>query len=215
LNRPTTTNRRHKGTSINTGKFRNLPVYTEILDTFHGQISALLTYHSRITIMRFDLHLPNMNFYTANEGNLVVSAFFKSIKEHLGRKRWKQHKHVIYGWTREVDENPNGHYHCFIGFKALYRHLGEISSNGCTGLWALIESCWKQTSTGHMEAITHHLVNRADPKSFDKAFFQISYLAKAKYKEFGTGETHKRYSASRLRRNQVHTLEIEFDFLAA
>lgn len=191
----------YKGVKINSGKFRNLGLYVEILDAYLTQIMNLLSCTSRITIMRFDLHLPHGKFFTPEEGNQLVSDFFKSMKESLSRKKCKGHKQVIFGWAREVETNASGHYHCFIGFKALHKFLGEISESGCTHLWGLIESHWKRLSGGSMQAAGYHTINRGVLEELDEAFFHISYLAKTKGKIFSTGETHKRYSASRLKPN--------------
>ncbi|MCP1649441.1 YagK/YfjJ domain-containing protein [Pseudomonas nitroreducens] len=191
----------YKGVKINSGKFRNLGVYVEFLDAYLTQIMNLLSHTSRITIMRFDLHLPHGKYFTPDEGNQLVSDFFKSMKESLCRKKWKGQKQVIFGWAREVETNASGHYHCFIGFKALYKFLGAITEDGCTRIWGLIESHWKRLSDGSMQAVRYHTVNRGVLKELDDAFFDISYLAKTKGKIFSTGETHKRYSASRLRPN--------------
>ncbi|MDI2410859.1 YagK/YfjJ domain-containing protein [Pseudomonas aeruginosa] len=194
-----------KGVAINSGKFRSLGLYVEILDSYLTQITNLFTYTSRITIMRFDLHLPHGKFFTPDEGNQLVSDFFKSMKEHLARVKWKSHQQVIFGWAREVETNASGHYHCFIGFKAVFKFLGEVSKGRCTHVWGLIESRWKRISGGSMQANGYHTVNRGEPKELDDAFFHISYLAKTKGKVFCTGETHKRYSASRLKPNSKQT----------
>ncbi|HFI2197699.1 TPA: inovirus-type Gp2 protein [Pseudomonas aeruginosa] len=191
----------YKGVKINSGTFRNLGLYVEILDAYLGQIRALFTYTSRITIMRFDLHLPHGKFFTPDEGNQLVSDFFKSMKEHLARKKWLSHQQVIFGWAREVETNSNGHYHCFIGFKAVYRFLGGFSKDGGTRVWGLIESRWKRIAEGFMQAAGYHTVNRDAPEELDEAFFHISYLAKTKGKVFCTGEPYKRYSASRIKPN--------------
>ncbi|HBP5434896.1 TPA: inovirus Gp2 family protein [Pseudomonas aeruginosa] len=191
-----------KGVEINSGEFRNLGLYVEILDSYLSQIRALLTHYSRITILRFDLHLPDCKFFSPNEGNQLVSVFFKSLKEHLSRKQWKGHKHVIFGWAREVEEKAKGHYHCFIGIRAAHKFIGEFLNREWTHLWGLLEKRWKCISRGSMQVSRYHTVNRGIPEELDKAFKHISYLAKTKGKSFGTGEHYKRYATSRIKPKQ-------------
>jgi hypothetical protein len=184
---------------INTGKFRTLGVYTKLLKGIYDQIHALLSHHSRITIAAFNLHLPVTDISTPSSSNQLVTEFFKRVKEQLGKSQWGSHTRVIHFWTREVGKTEKGHYHCFIGIKHSMVRPGGISSKGYTGIWKLLEIIWKELTGGFLRPTKYHTVNRGNVIQLSTAFYHLSYAAKVRDKDFGTGETHKRYSASRLK----------------
>ena len=187
---------------IQTCKTRNLAVYVEILDSMYTQITNLLSWHSRITVVRIDLHLPGKSNYCPKLENSQVSDYLKMVKCNLALKKWGGHKRVAYGWVREVCKSGHGHYHLYIAFKSTYRRLGAISGNGLTGLWYLLQRCWKSTTGGRISISNAHTVKRRDQGSLANCFHHLSYLAKTRSKDFGTKATHKRYSGSRLTPNQ-------------
>ena len=188
----------YKGIKIQASEPCKLGVYLEILDGFYDQLCTLLSKHSRITVVRVDLHLPEKDLYCAKLENQQLSSFIKTIKANLHLSRWGSHKHVAYGWVREVGKTGHGHYHLFIAFKATFRRLGAISSEGYTGIWDLLRSRWKQASGGSISVSNAHTVERNDFQSFEKCFHHLSYMSKVRDKHFGTGETFKRFSVSRL-----------------
>jgi hypothetical protein len=200
----------YKGLAINTGKYKNLGVYTTMLKPMLNQIDALLTYHSRIQLLRFDLHLPVTNLMTASLGNLVVSKFFKQVKQDLASANWNHQKNVIQGWAREVGDSINGHYHCYIGVSSTVR-LGTFYDGTPTLLWRLLYNRWEEASGGSVRPSCCHIVNRNNHKQLSDAFFHLSYMCKVRSKDFGTGEDHKRYSNSRLKPKKVADQYPDFD----
>jgi len=121
----------YNGLAINTGKYKKLGVYTNMLEPMLNQIEVLLTHHSRIQLLRFDLHLPVTKLMTASAGNLVVSNFFKQVKQDLASANWNRQKNVIQGWAREVGESDNAHYHCYIGVSSTVQ-LGTLYNDSPT-----------------------------------------------------------------------------------
>lgn len=175
-----------------------------------GQINALLTYHSRVQLLRFDLHLPVTQLMTASSGNLVVSNFFKRIKEDLAKSEFNSQQNIIHGWSREVGASENCHYHCFVGISSTAR-LGTFYGETPTHVWKLIFNRWKQLSDGSVRPskCSCHVVNRNNHEELEKAYKHLSYICKTRDKDFGTGEHHKRYSGSRLKpRKPTHQLLI-------
>lgn len=207
-----TYNPTYKGLAINTGKYKNLGVYTNMLEPMLNQIKALLTHHSRIQLLRFDLHLPVTKLMTASAGNLVVSNFFKQVKQDLASANWNHQKNVIHFWSREVGDSINGHYHCILGISSEVR-LGTFYSDTLTRAWKLIYNRWKELSDGAVSPsdTAHHVVNRNNHVELDKAFKHFSYICKVRSKDFGTGEHHKRYSSSRLKPKKVGYPHLAFD----
>ena len=184
---------------INTGKLKKFGIYTKILGSMYSQIHALLSHHSRITIAAFNLHLPVTEFIPPLSSNQLVTEFFKRAKEQLGKAQWGSHKNAIHFWAREVGETEKGHYHCFIGLRHSMLRPGGISSKGYTGIWKLLENLWKELVGGSVRPTKYHTVNRGNLIELGKAFYHLSYAAKVRDKDFGTGEKHKRFSASRLK----------------
>lgn len=195
----TTYDRAYRELPINTNKTREFGAFTEILEAIYNQLEALLSWHSRITVLVFDLHLPYSKISGHESGNQLVTLFLKKIKEDLASARWGGHTQIIHGWAREVGKGGRAHYHFYIGFKQLYRRVGAISESGCTGLWKLIQNRWSEVSGGFARPSNSHTVNRSNPHELERAFHHLSYIAKIRDKDFGTGETHKRYSRSRLK----------------
>lgn len=194
----------YKGLPINTGKYRNLGVYTNMLEPLLNQIEVLLTHHSRIQLLRFDLHLPVTELMTASAGNQIATKFFKQIRQDLGSKNWNYQDKVIQGWSREIGASKNAHYHCYIGVSSTVR-LGAFYDDTPTHLWKLIYNRWKDASGGFVRPSGHHVVNRFNNEQLNTAFYHLSYICKVRSKDFGTGELHKRYSNSRLKPKQdVH-----------
>ncbi|WP_248914535.1 YagK/YfjJ domain-containing protein [Pseudomonas moorei] len=192
----------YKDISINTGKFRNLGVYTNMLKPMLGQINALLTHHSRVQLLRFDLHLPVMDYMPAASANRVITKFFKKIKQDLSSPKWNKQVNVIHCWAREVGKSQNGHYHCMIGISSKVR-LGTIYTETSMLAWKLLQNRWSELSGGSLHGSTCHVVNRSNKKELDTAFFHLSYICKVRDKHFGTGEDYKRFSASRLKPKEM------------
>lgn len=210
--KPITVASTYEGLPINTGKYKNLGVYPNMLKPILGQIKVLLTHHSRVQLLRFDLHLPVTEFMTALAGNQVASKFFKQIRQDLGSRNWNYQDKVIQGWTREIGESNNAHYHCYIGVSSTVR-LGTFYGDTPTLLWKLIYNRWEELTGGSVRPSGHHVVNRFNHEQLSTAFYHLSYLCKARSKDFGTGEPHKRYSNSRLKPKQaVNRISINDDY---
>ncbi|MHA6136679.1 YagK/YfjJ domain-containing protein [Pseudomonas mohnii] len=195
----TTFNRQYKGLTINTDKAKKYGAYTAILDAMHRQLMALQTHHSRIQIVLFELHADVTNNSGASLDNPVVSAFFKQIKEVLSSQQWGGDKLIAHCWVREVGKKGTPHYHCYIAFKQFLRRIGSVSSSGYTGLWDLLCSRWNALTDGYIRANKYYTVNRDNHPELNKAFEHLSYMAKLRDKDFGTGDTHKRYMSSRIK----------------
>lgn len=189
----------YQGFRINTDRSLGYGVYTEILDGIHRQLKNIQTHHSRVTVMKFDIRLPSKKVYNVKEENRQIRAFFKCLKENMALKRWGSHKRVAHGWVREVGKSGHGHYHVFIAFKRFTKRLGTVSSEECTGIWGLIRKCSERTIGARPRFdLTRHVLERGDTEAFDNCFHHLSYYAKLRDKEFGTGNGHKGYDFSRI-----------------
>lgn len=192
---------KYKGLQVNNGKYRNLGLYTCILESIYDQLLAIQSHHSRIWVVRFDLHVPNTNLPAPSTWNLALSKFWGIVKKRLATKACYNIKEVAYCWCREVGESKHEHYHCYIAFKHETVSFGSFLRKRYTGLWGVLQDAWIELTGGFLKPVKSHTLNRGDVKTLHKVFKHLSYMAKVKTKDFGTGATHKRYNASRLRPN--------------
>jgi len=189
----------YKGLNVNACKDKGYGVYRLILDRIHAQLTNIQQYHSRITVVRIDLHFPWDHKTNHKLENELVSRFIKTCKADLGSLAWGKHKRFIHGWVQEVGETQKSHYHLFLGFQTLQRLLGTISGNGHTGMWKLFEDRWRELTGGTVHFVKNpHFLERNDKQKFADCFYHLSYLAKIRDKHFGTGETHRRFGFSKL-----------------
>lgn len=189
----------YNGFKVNADKDKGYGLYPVILKRIHDQLSILQEYHSRITIVRIDLHFPWGHKTNNKLENQLISRFIKLCKADLGSSSWGQHKRFIHGWVKEVGEVEKSHYHLFFGFQTLQRLLGKISGDGCTGMWKLFEDRWYELTGGTVHFVKNpHFLKRDEKQKFADCFYHLSYLAKIRDKHFGTGETYRRFGFSKL-----------------
>ncbi|BAR69248.1 TPA: YagK/YfjJ domain-containing protein [Pseudomonas aeruginosa] len=189
-----------KNQRINTNQAMGLGCYVAILDGIHRQLVNLQSYDSRIQVIRFEIRLPSKITYDVKEENRQLRAFFKSVKENLALKHWGAHRRVVHGWTREVGKTKHGHYHVFIAFKRLTVRFGTFSRERYTGLWELLRRCSKCITGANLRFCpVVHILERSDTTAFDNCFYHLSYIAKLRDKEFGSGNRHKLFDFSRLK----------------
>lgn len=202
-----------KGIKVNADKCKGYGVYPMILDRMHSQIFNLQSYHSRITVVRIDLHFPAGHTRNHKYENMMVSRYIKMCKADLGSIDWRRHKRIIHGWVKELGKSGNPHFHLFFGFQTLHRNLGLISGDGHTGMWKLFERRWQELTGGSVQLIRPHFVERDDRGAFDACFYHLSYLAKVRDKQFGTGESYRRFAFSKLPQKEKQLTVLE-EFMA-
>ncbi len=203
------------GLNVNANKNKGYGLYPVILKRIYDQLNVLQEHHSRITIVRIDLHFP-LNHKTDNKSeDQLISRFLKMCKSDLGSLGWGQRKRFIHGWVKEIGEVEKSHYHLFLGFQTLQRLLGKISSDGHTGMWKLFGDRWSELTGGTVHFVKNpHFLNRDDKQKFADCFYHLSYLAKIRDKHFGTGETHRRFGFSKLAPKQPEPIGLE-EFMTA
>lgn len=189
------------GHKVNACPIKGHALYVEILDGMYRQLQNLMTHHSRIQVIRFDIRLPPKKTYDAKSENQQIRSFFKTLKENLRLVRWGSHKRIAHGWVREVGKSGHGHYHAFIAFKRFTLRLGAISGGRCTGIWDLIKRCADRAIGGSTElSLRVHTLESNDTLAFNDCIYHLSYLAKVRTKVFGTGNGHKGFDFSRIPR---------------
>lgn len=163
--------------------------YKEILIAIAQQMDAMLSHHSRMLVLRVDLHIEH---YT--EDNLLLSRFLEKIIK--GCKSKYKMKRAGYVWAREQEKAKKQHYHL-----ALFLDGSKI--NFPSSLLDWIEERWqsKGKNTISIPENSYTMVKRKDRKAFYKAFYRVSYLAKTRGKGYRSNSAND-YSASRIKHKE-------------
>lgn len=195
------------------GQYQNLSVYhkpliEQYLSAIHRTFHAALHNHPRTFVVRFDLHLPLLNFDDSPNlySSTVISKFFKSLTakiKHDRRTKEKEGKRVHsctlrYVWAKERAQACTDHYHVAIFLNNdAYSHLGNYNNLGRNLSTKIIEA-WA-SALGIDEFVAKSLVhfpqeapiyyinrNKAESlETYKNAFYRLSYLAKLETKHFG------------------------------
>lgn len=175
--------------SVNNGEGK-YGCYKAILEQIHSQLTAMQSFHSKVMVLRIDLHVDQ---YTAD--NLVLSRFLEKVKRRL-TEHYKA-KRVGYIWVREMEKAKKQHYHL-----ALFIDGNKIQHPAKLIHW--IEERWQ--SRGQPKPYTpqncFYTLRRNDGRGFDAAFKRLSYLAKIRGKGY-RNESVNDYSASRIKPKKV------------
>ena len=165
----------------------------------------------RVFVLRFDLHLPDSYF----DNGSLVSKFTSSLKAQLEanyQRRLKDNPKAHYSplayiWTREEGLNNKSHYHFVILLNLdAYATLGTIprletidsQHFNADNMACRIIKAWASAlhinavyayplvhfpqNCGYKIGVFHEIL---DINSFEKMFYRLSYLAKARSKVFG------------------------------
>lgn len=160
--------------------------YIEMLARTHDQMAAMLSHHSRVLVVRFELRV---NEYS--EANELVSNFFRKLKKKLAAQYGLLR--IGHLWAREMVHAKQQHYHACImldGNKVLGpQHVLDL----CEHIW----SGWGQPKV-FVPKNCYYRIGRGDAEAFGQAFWRLSYLCKA------AGKGHKApgandYSLSRIK----------------
>jgi len=159
---------------------KRTPVRKDILKKILDQLIATSTYHHKLFIFRFDLHIKE---YTNN--NKVITDFnrrlFKKVKRHYKVKR------IGYVWVREQEKSKKQHYHYVLILDGSKVNSPHSLQTWISAIWSFDDgTChWSQyynISRAELGSVTHHL----------------SYLAKTRGKGYRPPQT-KDFGSSRIK----------------
>jgi len=164
---------------------RTSGVYSAMLKTMIGQLEAMISYHSKIHVIRFDL---KQNEYT--EKNTQITTFnrrlFKWLKRHYKLKR------IGFIWCREQETAKQQHYHYVLIIDGHKVEKATLIADKVKAIWNDIGgSYWLPKNC-------YYNLKRGDYKETQNAIFRISYLAKARGKGYRPPQT-KDYGTSRIK----------------
>ncbi|MBR9728294.1 inovirus Gp2 family protein [Shewanella intestini] len=199
---------------INNGQYQGFRVYHEplikqYLDATLRTMQHALNEHPRTVMIRFDLHLPVINFADSPTfyDSSVISKFFKSLDAKIkhdravkGREGKRVHPCSLrYVWVRECAGAATDHYHVAIFLNNdAYSHLGHYAYQG-KNLSTRIVEAWASAigiEEFSAQSLTHFPVNpmyyiNKNASNFEAvigdAFYRVSYFAKLETKHFGDG----------------------------
>jgi hypothetical protein len=159
--------------------------FVEVLQQIDGQLAAMLSHHSRVMVLRLDLHL-----YDYTDANGEVSRFVRKVKKRLCRRYgFSRVGHV---WAREIEKAKQQHYHIALFLDGnTVQHPAQVIR--------LCEEIWQ--GWGHPKPYTPEncfsVIGRNDARGYGEAFYRLSYLAKLRGKGYKAKAAND-YSASRI-----------------
>lgn len=162
-------------------------LYTTMLKKMLTQIEAMLSYHNKVLLIRFDLSQPE---YSDNSKD--ITRFFKLFSETIKRK-YKLER-IGYFWVREHEKAKSQHYHCFV----------LLDGNKVRTSHNTIEKArwyWEVQHDGRVhftQPKCYHMLHRNKPESLQDPIYHISYLAKGRGKGYKPAQA-KNYGCSRLK----------------
>lgn len=157
---------------------------THAIKSMIGQIDAMLSHHSKIHIIRFDLRI-----YEYTQNNEIVTTFNRRLHKWLKRKYIL--KRIGFMWCRELETSKKQHYHYALlldGHKINYPE--EVNKK--------VKDIWRQLDgSEYFPEHCYYNIKRNDYESIQAAIWRISYLAKTRGKGYKPQQT-KNYGTSRI-----------------
>lgn len=153
---------------INTNASKRQGCYVEILHAIDRNIVAMLSYHSRVFVVQFVVHL-----FDPEPLNTGISKLMKVFKKRLAHRY--SLSRVCGGWVRETGKSGVPHYHV-----ALFLDGNHVRSH--FRLQELIAEILDARNYPRASFVTSHMIARGDIESLANAFYHLSYLAKTRDK---------------------------------
>lgn len=135
------------------------------------QVETLSNKHSKLLVVRFDLHVPNDVWL--NDSKLI-----DKLLKNIRKTDYKDHL-LGYFWVLEREKKKKGHYHMVFFFDGQKRKSEWVAQD-------IIERCWQRAVSG---GIIHRtdgdgtgLLLRSDHKKRADTIYALSYLCKKRGK---------------------------------
>lgn len=171
----------YKGQSLVVNHMKDREFHSEILDRNMQLLNHMLSKHSQILLLRFDVRFPYG--MTAPIDNDIFQKFIENYARYLRRKHYDPH----YLWAREQKLKRNQHYHVYFLLDAneirYIQNLIKAEEQWGSALQiplhmakGLIHICQIDYRYNSM------IIRRYDAEAYDKAFRIVSYLAKTEHK---------------------------------
>jgi urease gamma subunit len=150
-----------------------------------NQVDTMLSHHSKIHIIRFDLRV-----YEYTENNAMITVFNRRLHKWL--KRNYNLKRIGFIWCRELETAKQQHYHYALmidGHKVNYPY--DVTNK--------VKEIWQQLDgSEYFPDNCYYNIKRNDYESIQGAIWRLSYLAKVRGKGYKLDQT-KNYAVSRIK----------------
>ncbi|MCB1616709.1 MAG: inovirus-type Gp2 protein [Pseudomonadales bacterium] len=160
-------------------------IQTVMMRKIIEQIDAMLSYHSKVIAIRWDLHQPS---YTPN--NQRMSVFLRRLKKRL--QTVYRIKRLGYVWARESATQVNQHYHFMVLLDGQKIKHSNSVFHIAREIWADMGG-----SSCSLPENPFYKIYRGDDLAKSEVIYRASYLAKSASKGKRPAQT-KDYSTSRL-----------------
>lgn len=178
------------------------PFITEYLERLLKTTQLALSDHRQVFAIRFDLRFPDDDL-PAESGNAIISRFVDSltVRIQLARKRsarlngYAHQTSVRWCWVREIGQEGRPHFHFVLLLNQdAYHTVGRFQSTR-ENLYGRIQAAWASAlrisfddadGLVHIPANATFHLSQDDPEEMDRYFHRVSYLAKARTKDYGS-----------------------------
>ncbi len=164
---------------------RKSGVYTHMLRRMIAQIDALLSHHSKIHLLRFDLHQCEFT----NDNKQITDfnrRLFERIKNHYSVKR------IGFIWMREIEKAKQQHYHYVLFIDGHKIQYPATILKWAAEIWEFMDG------SRYTPKNCYYQIGRNDHQKLQNAIYRVSYLAKGRGKGYKPPQT-KNYSTSRIK----------------
>jgi len=159
--------------------------FVEILERTKSQLDAMLSYHSKIMVVRLDLRM-----YEYHPNNELISRYIRKVRKKLVAKYG--FNRVGFIWAREQEKAIHQHYHFAVFVDANKVRFPKNIVDICSRIW----SDWEQSP--YTPKNCYYIVRRGRHDDYQKVFYRLSYLSKVRGKGHKSKSAND-YSTSRIR----------------
>lgn len=178
---------RAKGKIYKVNCDRGKPIFTHQMGKIIEQIDNLLTWHRKVFVYVFDLHVGSFSL-----DNKCMAVLMSKLRFHF--KQNYKIKRLGYAWCREQNKSIKQHYHIAL--------IVDGSKIQCpTKLFEKIKLMWDEiTPSGHLHGLEncYYNLNRDTEVNKAEAIYRLSYQAKVWTKDKNTARAND-YGTSQIK----------------
>ena len=166
--------------------------YVEPLRALERQMTAMLSHHANVLMIRVDIHVKE---FEGTLDNKLMTDFMHELRK--GIKKAHRVKRIGYFWVREIETVKHQHYHLLIMVDA-------DKVNTPKGIFIECEKISRRTyelAKPSLPPNPYVKVKRGDSETFDRMFFRASYLTKERGKN-RKGKYANNYGSSNIALNE-------------
>lgn len=166
--------------------------YVEPLRALERQMTAMLSYHANVLMIRIDIHVKELE---GTFDNKLMTDFMYELRK--GIKKAHGVKRIGYFWVREIETVKHQHYHLLVMVDA-------DKVNTPKGIFIECEKISRRTyelAKPSLPPNSYVKVKRGDSETFDRMFFRTSYLTKERGKN-RKGKYANNYGSSNIALNE-------------